>query len=197
MDNPTSPTPAAPSRTEQDNRMVWDGRPGHYEVWYLTLSQRARGAGWWIRHVIESPRAGDGEPYAQLWFSRFDPGAGEGGVFGVNHKFHIADFAAVAEPFSVEIAGSVARHDGWRVVFESVSVKLKRGQIILPTITLMSLHLDGEEIAFRDPWRLPLARSTWQTGRYHLVGATPDTRVEAEFTCTPDETLLAEYVDPD
>ena len=286
----TSTAPANGASTERDNRMVWEGRPGHYEVWYLTFSDRASGAGFWLRYTIESPRPGDGEPYAQLWFSRFDE-RDPAGTFGVNKRFPIASLNAVAEPFSVRIGDdAVLRHDGMRgairgagheiewdlawtpgratyhhlpamfyklpvdtrvlspnpdvavsgaitvdgrryeiqgapggqshvwgrkhayawawghcnafegasnTFFESISARLKRGQIILPTVTVFTLHQDGEEIAFREPWSLPLARSDFQTGNYHLVGANADTRVEAQFSCSGDATLLAEYLDPD
>lgn len=287
---PSDPdSPATPSPTERDNRMVWDGRPGHYEVWYLTVSDRASGTGFWIRYTVEAPRPGDGEPYVQLWFSRFDQ---RDGTFGVNQRFPVATLNAVAEPFSVRIGDAELRHDGmrggvrgaghditwdlrWRpgrathhhlpslfykipvdtrvlspspavtvdgtitvdgrrydlaaapggqshvwgkkhayawawghcnafegedptrTFFESISARLKRGQIIIPTLTVFTLHMDGEEIAFRDPFTLPLARSDFQTGSYHLVGANADTRLEAQFSAGPDATLLAEYLDPD
>ena len=97
--------------TERDNRMVWDGRPSHYEVWYLTLSHLPSRTGFWIRYTLESPRLGDGEPYAQLWFARFD-GNDPSRTFGVNRRFPAARLTTVAEPFSVTISDSVLRHDG-------------------------------------------------------------------------------------
>lgn len=275
-----------------ENGMRWQpgARRGHYEVWYATLTHLASRTGFWIRYTLEAPRPGDGEPYAQLWFSRFSPESPEH-TFGVSRRLPIGDFVAAADPFSVEIAGSKLSLDEMRgalsgggheiawdlrwprslttfqhlpslvyklervdtkvqspnpdlaisgtievdghryhfdgdpggqshvwgrkhayqwawshcngfdgaphALFESISVKLKRGQIILPTITLFALRLDGEETAFRDPWTLPLARSTYQTGSYHLIGANADTRIEAQFTARADDTLLAEYLDPD
>jgi hypothetical protein len=82
-------------------------------------------------------------------------------------------------------------------VFVGATGQLKRGSVILPRLTLFSLLLDGEEIAFREFWKLPLARSDYATGHYHLLGVTADTRVEARFTCRPDDMLLCEYLDPD
>ncbi len=277
--------------TEKDNLMVWDRRPGHYEVWYATLSHRASRSGFWIRYTLESPLPGHGEPYAQLWFARFDaddPAAN----FGINRRFPITSLRAQAAPFSLGLGDGVElRHDGMRgalagdghearwdlawqpagetlrllpdfayktdlvitkvhspnqnvrasgeivvdgrrytldgdplgqthiwgrkhayawawahcngfagddgAALEALSVRLKRGSIILPTLTLFTVMLDGEEIAFRQPWQLPLARGQWRTGSYHFAGTGPDTRVEATITSRADDMILVEYLDPD
>lgn len=278
---------------ERDNRMVWDGRPLHYEVWYATLTHRASGTGFWIRYTIESPRAGDGEPYAQLWFARFDADDPTQ-TFGVNQRLPIGRLVAEQEPFALRLGEAVARDDGFRgaidagghairwdlrwrpamhthrhlpdfaygpplgaridtkvcapnldlaidgeivvdgkryvckgepggqshvwgrkhayqwawshcngfedapgAVLESVSVRLRRGQVILPTLTVFTLRLDGEEHAFRTPWTLPLTRSEFSSGSYVLRATTAATRIEARYTCRPDDMLLAEYLDPD
>jgi hypothetical protein len=52
------------------NALRWDGRAGHYEVYYLTLTDGASGAGVWIRYTMTAP----GE--AALWFVVDDPGRG-------------------------------------------------------------------------------------------------------------------------
>lgn len=52
------------------NRRAWDGRPGHYEVWYLTFNHGDRG--YWIRTTIRAPR--EGPPEGALWFVEFVPG---------------------------------------------------------------------------------------------------------------------------
>jgi hypothetical protein len=106
--------------TEHDNQRRWDGqRRGHYEVWYLTLNDPGSRDGYWIRYTLEAPLDGQGEPYAQLWFARFDAsGAGQGGTFGINRKLPIASFAAPppgsSEPFSVSVGGNRLGHDSAR-----------------------------------------------------------------------------------
>jgi hypothetical protein len=83
---------------------------------------------------------------------------------------------------------------------ETLTVRLKRGPIVLPKLTLLSLYLEGsdlEEIHFRDFYRLPLSRSEYGTGRYHLVAADPSVKVEAEYSCRAEDMIMAEYVDPD
>lgn len=276
--------------TERDNQMVWDYRPGHYEVWYTTLSHLATRTGFWIRYTLSAPAPGRGEPYAQLWFARFDPAAPESN-FGIHHRHDLTAFQTTPAPFSVAIAGATQRHDGirgalagaghevswdlsWRpaervhhhlpalfyrgslgdtkvlspnldvvvhgtiqvdgrryefsgdpagqthlwgrkhayqwawshcnafdggrrAVFESISARLKRGALILPRMTVFTLHLDGEILEFNQPWRVPLNRSHYQTGFYQIAGAGPEVRVEAALRCRPDDTILAEYIDPD
>ena len=58
-----------------DNLCRWDGHAtGHYEVWFLTLNERAGQRGFWFRYAIESPDAStDGRaPRAALWAAAFD-----------------------------------------------------------------------------------------------------------------------------
>ena len=70
--------------TNRDNWMVWDRSPGHYEVWYATLTHRPSRTGFWIRYTLEAPISG--EPYAQLWFARFD-GTDSSKTFGINRRY--------------------------------------------------------------------------------------------------------------
>lgn len=275
---------------EKDNWMVWDRELGHYEVWYTTLSHRASQTGFWIRYTLEAPIPGHGEPYAQLWFARFDPHDPEA-TFGFNRRFPIGDLVGSTTPFSIRIGDAELRHDGIRgalsggghearwdlswtpaavtyrllpdfaygasfastqvlspnqsvaargtivvdgrtytleeepagqthlwgrkhayswgwahancfdhgrlASIEALSVRLKRGSIILPTLTVFTLFVDGERLDFRSAWQLPLARGEFRTGLYRFVGISPQAKVEATFTCRPDDMVLAEYVDPD
>src|SRR6185295_13583758 len=56
------------------NLCQWDGRSGHYEVWFLTLNHRASKCGFWFRYTIEIPQNsydGTGRR-ASLWAAFFD-----------------------------------------------------------------------------------------------------------------------------
>src|SRR5262245_779117 len=55
-----------------DNRCRFEGAAtGHYEVWFLTLNDRATGCGFWFRYTIDVPE-GKTQPEAGLWGSFFD-----------------------------------------------------------------------------------------------------------------------------
>jgi hypothetical protein len=95
---------------EADNRMRWAGQPGHYEVWYATLSHAASRTGFWIRYTMKSPLPGHGDPYAQLWFARFD-GNDPANTFGINQRRPISTLSAGESPFSLRI-GEALLTDG-------------------------------------------------------------------------------------
>ncbi len=267
--------------------MVWARSPGHYEVWYTTLSHRASSTGFWIRYTLEAPT--HGEAYAQLWFARFDahdPAA----TFGINRRFPISQLRSETSPFLLAIGDAYLRHDpmqgslagsghevrwdlrwrpatrtvrflpdlayhsnlattkvhspnqdirlsgeivvdgqryamdgdaagqthvwgrkhayswGWAhcnsfdppgASLEVLSVRLQRASVILPTLTMFTLFLDGEQFAFRQPWAMPFARSHYATGTYIFSGAHATARIEGSFSCRPEDMILAEYVDPD
>ena len=275
------------------NQMRWQFQRRHYEVWYATLTHLATKTGFWIRYTLEAPTEGHGEPYAQLWFARFD-GEDPERTFGINRKFSIDELRQEPAPFRVRIgdnevtssslkgrlagdgheaswdlrwspAEKVHHHlpsalykasfaetlvlspslnarangtitvDGQAYVLdgdplgqthlwgkkhayswawshcnafgdergaalETLSIRLRRGAVVLPKLTLMSLYLDGgdpAELHFRELWQLPLARSEYGTGRYHLIATNAEFKVEAELTCRPEDMIMAEYVDPD
>ena len=274
------------------NRKRQHGAVGHYEVWYVTLSHVATQTGFWLRYTLEIPQAGHGDPYAQLWFARFDSKNPER-TFGINHKVPFSTLTASDGPFGLRIGDNTAsssamrgsldggghriswdfrwepsarvhRHlptwayrgtwadtqvlspsvnsaadgeiivDGERyqltgtplgqthlwgkkhayswawshcnafegekagTAIETLSVRLRRGSVVLPTLTMLALYVDGEEpIRFAEPWQLPFTRSTYGTGRYQLRAADAFRKVEATFTCRPEDMLMAEYIDPD
>jgi hypothetical protein len=117
--------------TELDNFCRWDGASaGHYEVWYLTMSDETSAAGYWIRYSITTPDRGRGEPYAQLWFARFDR-RNPAQSFAINRKLPIQTFASESRPFAVRIGDAELTHAGCR------------GQ----------LHGSGHEVRWALKWR--------------------------------------------
>ena len=108
------------------NAMRWKGRPGHYEVYYLTLTDRATGVGVWIRYTMLAPRPGvDGAASAALWFSAMDPRPGGVSRLGRKATFPVERMRVHADPFTVEIDGATLTDTGMRGAFEDVSWDLR------------------------------------------------------------------------
>lgn len=105
---------------ERWNTLQWDGTPGHYEVYYLSLTDRASGAGAWIRYTMLAPLSG--EATASLWFMAMDPA---GSVLGRKADFPIAELHAAAEPFELRIGDAVLGDRGMRGAFEDVAWELE------------------------------------------------------------------------
>jgi hypothetical protein len=80
---------------------------------------------------------------------------------------------------------------------ETLSVRLKRRNIVLPPLTLLTLYLDGEVHRFTDFSDTLLARSRFETCRYAFSAQGATTRITGEYTCRPEDMILAEYHDPD
>jgi hypothetical protein len=80
------------------NTLRWTGRPGHYEVYYLTLTDAATGVGYWIRYTLLAPV--EDAPSCALWFLAMDPA---NGVTAHKQTFPIAHLTANADPFRLEI----------------------------------------------------------------------------------------------
>lgn len=56
--------------TEADNLPAWTGRPGAYEVWFLTMNDARAATGYWIRSTLLAPVSGP--VTGGVWFARFD-----------------------------------------------------------------------------------------------------------------------------
>jgi hypothetical protein len=95
--------------TESDNAPAWDGRPGRYEVWYLTFNDLPTRTGFWIRYTLAAPTAGP--PHARLWFAGFDAASPARG-FALNQGFPREALRLSAAPFEVGIGAAWLRHDG-------------------------------------------------------------------------------------
>jgi len=88
------------------NALRWNGRPGHYEVYYLTLTDAVTGTGFWIRYTLLAPD--DGVPSCALWFLAMDPAQG---VTARKATFPIAQLTSADDPFRFQV-GSGTLTDG-------------------------------------------------------------------------------------
>jgi tocopherol cyclase-like protein len=90
--------------TEVDNVPVWSGRPGAYEVWFLTATDPRSGAGYWLRSVLRAPKRGPAA--GEVWFTRFDR-SDEASTFGIHRSFAMDEVNVErGDVFGVDIGGS-------------------------------------------------------------------------------------------
>jgi hypothetical protein len=105
------------------NALRWDGTPGHYEVYYLTLTDPGTGVGVWIRYTISAPIAGAAE--AALWFLAMDPRSQGGGTFAVKRSLPIANLETESDPFMLRIDGATLTDRGMSGELEDASWSLR------------------------------------------------------------------------
>jgi hypothetical protein len=107
------------------NDLQWGGQPGHYEVYYLTLTDPATGIGLWIRYTMVAPLEATGAPATcALWFLAMDPRAGSRRTFGRKATFPISELRAESDPFRLQVAGASLSDRGMGGEFEDVSWEL-------------------------------------------------------------------------
>lgn len=83
------------------NALRWDGRPGHYEVWYLSATDPASGVGLWLRFTLRAPLRGEGE--CALWCLAMEP---DGTRFARKASFAADQLEAGTDPFRLQVAGA-------------------------------------------------------------------------------------------
>jgi hypothetical protein len=94
------------------NALQWRGEPGHYEVYYVTLTDPGTGVGFWIRYTMVAPLAETGQqPSCSLWFMAMDPNDPNANV-GEKVSFPASELDAQAEPFELRINGSTLTDHG-------------------------------------------------------------------------------------
>jgi hypothetical protein len=87
--------------------------------------------------------------------------------------------------------------DAQDVWLETLSVRLMRRGVLLPPLTVLSLHMDGKDY-FCNQFRHTLRnRATWQTGRYQFSAKHADGFISGEFTADTTRLINTPYTDPD
>ncbi|MFH0901920.1 MAG: hypothetical protein V2A73_14925, partial [Pseudomonadota bacterium] len=82
-------------------------------------------------------------------------------------------------------------------VLESLTVGLSPAGVALPSLTFLSLRLDGETLIFTSPIDVVRTSGHFGTARYRFAAADARARISGVFSCHPDEMVTAEYADPD
>jgi hypothetical protein len=86
------------------NDLRWDGAPGHYEVYNLTLTDQATGIGIWIRYTIPAPLDGTGgRAETALWLLAMAP---DGDRFARRATVPPEGLVATTEPFRLCLGGA-------------------------------------------------------------------------------------------
>jgi hypothetical protein len=97
---------------ERWNALQWDGKPGHYEVYYVTFTDPGSGVGLWIRYTMVAPLPETGEEATcALWFMAMDP-ANPSANLGEKMSFPISQMRARATPFELRIGDAVLSDTG-------------------------------------------------------------------------------------
>jgi hypothetical protein len=100
--------------SDRRNDFQWDGKPGHYEVYYLTFTDPATGVGLWIRYTMVAPLPQTGDPATcSLWLCAMDP-ADPSRNGGVKSSLPVGLLSARREPFRLEV-GEAWLDDGGMV----------------------------------------------------------------------------------
>jgi hypothetical protein len=108
------------------NALQWNGQPGHYEVYYVTLTDPVTGVGVWIRYTMVAPLESAGEPATcALWFLVMDPRPGSRGTLARKATFPVAELSAEREPFALRIGDATLTDEGMSGAFEDVAWQLR------------------------------------------------------------------------
>jgi hypothetical protein len=100
------------------NELQWQGRPGHYEVYYVTLTDPETGVGFWIRYTMVAPLPATGEAATcSLWLMAMDPRDPVANV-GEKVSFPVSEMVAEADPFRLRIGGASLTDQGMTGSFE-------------------------------------------------------------------------------
>jgi hypothetical protein len=189
------------------NSLRWNRQPGHYEVYYLTLTDPDTGVGVWIRYTMVAPVAGVDQPAtAALWFLAMDPRQGSRRTLGRKATSAIDQLRWTSEPFqltigeaklteqtmtgSIEDASWDLRWTPCRESYEHVHPALRRVASTILTLPNADLQISGT-IALPGGERLELDGA--RGGQAHLWGS-KHARAWAWAHCNDFRTLADESV---
>jgi len=102
------------------NDLRWDGGTGHYEVWFLTMTDRGSGLGIWIRFAMHAPL--DGPADCSLWFAAMHR---DGTRFGAREVFPADQLRGEPDPFRLVIGDAELSSRGTAGGFGDVSWELR------------------------------------------------------------------------
>src|SRR5262249_28391910 len=102
------------------NQLQWDGEPGHYEVYYVTLTDPRSGIGLWIRYTMVAPVPKTGDvATCSLWFLVTDPGQRR--LAGGKRSLPIAAMQSTGDPFELRIGDATLSDRGMHGGFDDMA----------------------------------------------------------------------------
>lgn len=132
--------------SEQVNLPMWQGQPGHYEIWFVVAIDLNAPRATWVRYSTFSPV--DGPPRAAVWAADFDARR-EVPAIWAKSTHAIADYTAAADRFSVKIGASEIHHGhcagevasaghriAWQLDFAVGSAPVRRTPAVLEQVRL-------------------------------------------------------------
>ncbi len=106
------------------NQLQWDGEAGHYEVYYVTLTDQRSGIGVWIRYTMIAPLPGTGEAATcSLWFLAMEPDQRR--VAGGKLSIPVAEMHAQSNPFELCIGEATLSDRAMRGGLEDIEWDLR------------------------------------------------------------------------
>jgi hypothetical protein len=100
--------------------MRWAGERGHYEVWYVSLTDRGSGVGAWARLTMRAPDSGD--PECSIWFMAMTP---KGETFARKQTLPIGSLSAEREPFRLVVGDCELSDRGFAGAVEDARWELR------------------------------------------------------------------------
>jgi hypothetical protein len=202
---------------ERWNTLQWDGQPGHYEVYYLTLTDPGTGIGFWIRYTMVAPLPETGEQATcSLWFMAMDPDDPSRNI-GEKVSFPASDLSATTEPFALRVHDATLTDRGMDGAIESngrrfawdltwnprlpayghVHPALRAAKLAKTILFLPHPDVEVEGTVDIDGRRVEIARA--RGGQAHLWGAKHATRWAwahcSDFTTIHGDRLTDTFVD--
>jgi hypothetical protein len=116
--------------SDSPNALRWDGERGHYEVYYLSATDRCSGVGLWIRYTMLAPVGHGEDPTCALWLMAMDPRAGgaqpgDRGLLARKATLPISALQCGDDPFRLSIGDATLDDRGMAGAIEDVSWQLR------------------------------------------------------------------------
>jgi hypothetical protein len=102
------------------NALRWSGGLGHYEVYYLSLTDAGSGVGAWIRYTMVAPLGGDAT--CALWFMAMEPG---GALHGHKRTLPIDRLVSRVAPFELRVGEATLDDGGMHGGFDDIAWDLR------------------------------------------------------------------------